>query len=490
MRSSSGPFRRSSFTLAILGFLPLSASAHYVAPPVPAVPAAPAAPASVSPLPTAGTYTVTGDAKSLSVFAVSVDAQELLTAIATRAGLPLVVDDSVSRKITINLSGRSARQAVADIAGAFGLSMADVDGVTMISEGIPRSPSSYLLSDIATIPTKYVVAANARNLLPVFLQDYVKVNAEQNAVVLSAPSEVLDKFRDDIAQFDIPASQITVELLLVELTNTSLDQLGLQVGYLNAGQGPSINSNTGTIAYTGLATLTRQFQLNLQALQSQGKARVRANPRVATVSGRKASIFVGNERYVATPIDNGQGGQKNSIDAGVRLDVTPYTGGKGQVLVDVDTEVSTLSAPDPITGLPTKSTRTATTTVRADDGQTIVIGGLTQQELRSVRTKIPILGDLPILGPALFQSKNITDTQTELVLFITPRILSETGHLPADEEKALKDRFLDSDLSKPIPPTPDKPLPAIPGGFSTSPPAAAPPVAPPTSTPVTPNTKP
>jgi type II secretory pathway component GspD/PulD (secretin) len=83
----------------------------------------------------------------------------------------------------------------------------------MVSEGIPRSPSSYLLSDIDAIPTKYVDAANARNLLPVFLQDYVKVNAEQNAVVLSAPRDVLRKFRQDIAQFDIPASQILVDLL-------------------------------------------------------------------------------------------------------------------------------------------------------------------------------------------------------------------------------------------------------------------------------------
>ena len=74
------------------------------------------------------------------------------------------------------------------------------------------------------IPTKYVIAANARNLLPVFLQDYVKVNAEQNAVVLSAPTEVLTKFKEDISQFDIPASQIVVELLLVELTKTALDQ--------------------------------------------------------------------------------------------------------------------------------------------------------------------------------------------------------------------------------------------------------------------------
>ncbi len=448
--------------VAVLSSLVVSASAaspsradrgQKAAPP--GSPAPPSTPApAVSVLPAAGTYRVTGDAAKMSVFAVSVDAQELLTAIAIHAGIPLVVDDSVARKITVNLSGRTARQAIADITGAYGLSLADVDGVTMVSEGIPRSPSSYLLSDIATIPTKYVVAANARNLLPVFLQDYVKVNAEQNAVVLSAPTEVLGKFRDDIAQFDIPASQITVELLLVELTDTSFDQLGINVGYLNAGQGPTINSNAGTLSYTGLAALSRQFQLNLQALEAKGKARVRANPRIATVSGRKASIFVGNERYVATPIDNAQGGQQNSINAGVRLEVTPYTGGKGQILVDVDAEVSTLSPPDPVTKLPTKSTRTATTTVRADDGQTIVIGGLNQQELRSVRNKVPILGSLPILGPLLFQNKSVNDTQTELVLFITPRILSQTGHLPADEEKTLKDRFLNSDLRSPLPPAP------------------------------------
>jgi type II secretory pathway component GspD/PulD (secretin) len=98
--------------------------------------------------------------------------------------------------------------------------------------------------------------------------------------------------------------------------------------------------------------------------------------------------------------------------------------------VDVETEVSTLSAPDPVTRLPEKSTRTADTVVRVGDGQTIVIGGLVQQESRDVRTKIPLLGDIPLLGPLLFQTRDVRTTQTELALFITPRILSDTGHLP------------------------------------------------------------
>lgn len=422
-------------------------------------PAAPVASPAQTTLPARGTYTVTGTAQALSVFAVSADAQELFTALADKAGLRLVIDDTVSRRITVNIANRPARRIVDDIASAYGLSVADVEGVTMIAEGIPRSPSSYLLSDIDAIPTKYVNAQNARNLLPVFLQDYVKVNSEQNAVVLSAPTEVLKKFRDDIAQFDIPASQILVELLLVELTNTTVDQFGLNLLWQNAGIGGTIDPSNGTIGYRALTTLPNNFSANLRALREKGVANVRANPRIATVSGRRASIFVGRQRYVVTPIESsdGRGGQRNFIDAGVRLGITPFTGGQGQILVDVDAEVSTLSAPDPLTRLPEKSTRTASTIVRVGDGQTIVIGGLTQQETRDVRTKVPLLGDLPILGPLFFQTKDVRATQTELVLFITPRILSDTGHLPADQEKAIQQRFLDSDIAKPLPPAPPRP---------------------------------
>ncbi len=422
-----------------------------------AAPATVAVKTPASPLPARGTYRITGDDKKLSIFAVSVDAPELFTAIASKTNLPLLVDDQVSRRITINLKDRPARQAITDICSAYGLSVADVEGITMISEGIPRSPSSYLLSDIAAIPTKYVTASNARNLLPVFLQDYVKFNAEQNALVLSAPTEVLSKFRDDIAQFDIPASQIVLDLLLVELTDTSLDEFALKTKYLNGGQGPFIDPASGIVSWLGFQPNSRQFSVALTALVQKGKARVRANPRIATVSGRPASIFVGLQRYIATPIDSsagGYGGSTNNISAGVRLSITPYTGGKGEILVDVNAEVSTLSALDPITKLPEKSTRTATTTVRVLDGKTIVIGGLTQQESRSVRNKIPLLGDIPFLGPLFFQSKNTETTETELALFITPRILSNTGHLPEAEENALKARFLNSDINKPAPPAP------------------------------------
>ena len=400
-------------------------------------------------LPAKGTLAITGDADNMTVFAVSADAQELFTKLAEQSKLNLVVDDIVSRRITVSIKDRPARPIVDDIASAYGLSVADVAGVTMISEGIPRSPSSYLLSDIESIPLKYVNAATARNLLPVFLQDYVKVNSEQNAVVLSAPTEVLKKFRADIAQFDIPASQILVDLLLVELTNTSSEDLGLNFIWQNGNHGLTADPTSGTVQYQTIGALPTNFDLTLKALEDKGLARVRANPRVTTVSGRKASIFVGQQRYLVTPIDNGKG-QQNHIDAGVQLSITPYTGGQGQILIDVDSEVSTLSALDPITHLPEKSTRTASTAVRVNDGETIVIGGLVQQESHDTRTKIPILGDIPLLGPLLFTTKSKRDTETQLVLFITPHLLNNNGHLPADQEATIKDRYLNGNWDAPL----------------------------------------
>ncbi len=409
------------------------------------------APVKAPAFPARGTLKIEGDAANMSVFAIGIDAAELMTAIASRGGIKLVIDDTISRRITLSVQNKPAREMLSSIAGAYGLAAAEVEGVTLVSEGIPRTPSSYLLSDIDQISTKYVDAANARNLLPVFLQDYVKVNAQQNAVVLSAPAEVIQKFRADVAGFDIPASQILVDLLLVELTDTGLDQLNLTLNYQNSGNVLSVSPSNGSVTFRALSTLPDLFGSTLVALQEKGVARVRANPRIATVSGRRASIFVGRQRYIVTPIDTGQG-QRNFIDAGVRLDITPYTGGEKQIIIDLNAEVSTLSALDPVTRLPEKSTRTADTKVRVLDGQTLVIGGLKQSETRDVRTKVPLLGNLPLLGPLLFQSRNNRTTNTELVLFITPRILSDTGHLPRAEEDALKRDFLAPDLSAPLKP--------------------------------------
>jgi type II secretory pathway component GspD/PulD (secretin) len=110
----------------------------------------------------------------------------------------------------------------------------------------------------------------------------------------------------------------------VELTDATLEQTGLNLLWQNNGKGVSVDPDAGVVNFRAITTLPDVFQANLQALQEKGKARVHANPRIATVSGRRSSIFVGRQRYVMTPIESTDGrGQRNFIDAGVRLRITP-----------------------------------------------------------------------------------------------------------------------------------------------------------------------
>jgi len=397
----------------------------------------------------------------VTVHAVNVYAHRLFARLAAKAGLQLVVDDAIKhRKVTVHLSDKTPLEVLDHIVSAYGFSCGCVNGVYMVSEGIPRKPSSYMLSDIRSIPTQYVQASNAKSLLPVFLQDHVKVNYEQNAVVLSAPTDVLEKFEADIRQFDIPAAQIMIEIMVVEFTDWYEAQRDLGIRWQSAGRGtewgtlslPPGDANLperglGDLVLRGIGDLPNEFRAKLIALEGQRRAKVRAAPRIATVSGRYASFFVGIQRYLRQPIDMpgdefGGGGGGNYIAAGVRLGISPWTGDGQEIICEVHPEVSTLSALDPVTGLPEKITRTADTMVRVRDGQTIVLGGLRQDEQRRIRSKVPILGDLPLVG-ALFRSSRTFLAKTDLVIFVTPRVLSSTGHLPEDEERQLKQRFLE-----------------------------------------------
>ena len=385
--------------------------------------------------------------EGVSVFALGVDAAELFTELGKKTGTKIVVDDLVNRKLTVNLVNRKVADVIGDIAAAYGLSaVQQPNGVFMISEGIARNPSSYLLADIDTITTKYVLAPNAKSLLPVFLQDHVKINQEQNAVILSAPKDVLTKFREDIQQFDIPAAQIMIETLMVELTNSGAKDLNAVLSLSNASDMATTDSLLGQITYRSVGQLPKEFSAKLKALVETGQAKVRANPRIATVSGQPADIFIGRQRFLSTPVEvrrsggDSWGGQVNFIDAGIRLRLTPYTGGEGEIIAEVRPEISVFGALDPITRLPEKSTRQAETVVRVKDGETIIIGGLTQMEERTIQTKIPILGDIPILGQ-FFRSSIVRTTQTELAIFVTPRILSQTGHMSPEEERRLKEKF-------------------------------------------------
>lgn len=360
----------------------------------------------------------------LTIRAVKADIHELMAAIARKSGLSVAVDDAVSRSVSLHLQDVAPESAVRTVAAAYGLALSPINGILMLSEGVPTDLATYRASSTESFRIQNSQAGTVSGLLPNFLYSYVKVNGEQNAVVVTAPSQMLAKIGADLRKVDVPSAQIALEAIAVELSDTDDLDLGIRLGNPNPSQFASVDVGSGNLTYNTIGSLPRNFEANLRALELKGRARVRARPQMVVVNGETANLFIGSQRFILTQFN--QSGQTQNriqpVDVGVKLLVTPLTGGNGEITARVAPEVSNITELDLGTGLPVLSTRRSDTTVRVKDGETIAIGGLSLDQEQVRRGKIPFLGDLPLFGP-LFRSSKKTKVKTELVVFVTPRIV-------------------------------------------------------------------
>lgn len=176
----------------------------------------------------------------------------------------------------------------------------------------------------------------------------------------------------------------------------------------------------GGIIYDSRSTAASMLMAQLSALESDGKARLLANPRLVVLDGQTSLILVGQK----VPVINHtvEGTTVQYIEIGVKLAITPRIGDKGEINTWLRTEASSISGY--VGDYPLISSREAEAEVRLKEGQTLVIGGLLQTSDNKTDTKVPLLGDLPILG-FLFRGKVDKKAETEIVITITPHLIGD-----------------------------------------------------------------
>jgi len=275
----------------------------------------------------------------------------------------------------------------------------------------------------------------------------VRVIADKDTnslLILATPSDY-ETIENALRQLDVVPRQVLVEVLLAEVTLTDNLSLGLDYfihtrnntsGSLNIG-GALPASPTGTVpGFNGLQLINfsgAEVRAVLNALGSDGKARILASPQIMVLDNQKAQIKVGDRISVQTSAQTGVStgtGVLNSfqyLETGVLLAVTPRINSGGLVTLDVDQEVS---VPDPNSTSasnpnPNVNSRSAQTSVVVHSGESIVLGGLINDQLNTSSSGIPLLSKIPVLG-ALFGTQGYQRTRTELVLIITPRIVSDS----------------------------------------------------------------
>jgi general secretion pathway protein D len=253
------------------------------------------------------------------------------------------------------------------------------------------------------------------------------IDRRLNAIWIKGSPQRIERIKRQIAMIDVPVDSVILETQFVELTEQGARNIGIDFANAN-GQIAVATVQSGQYLPFGSDPMYRlesaSVQAALYAQIQKGEGRILSKPRIAAQSGATAKIITGDALPILTSITlsgvNGVSQQVQYVNVGVTLQIAPRVSPDGFVTSKIFGVVSSVTGYSQ--GYPTISQRQAETSASVRDGETFVIGGLAQENMLKSRSKIPILGDIPLLGQA-FRLEKSTSTKTELYIVITPHIV-------------------------------------------------------------------
>lgn len=325
------------------------------------------------------------------------------------------------------------------------------------------------------IRLKHLKAETAATLLPARIPKAdIMVIKEANALAVTGSAIQINQVRQYIEEIDLQNPLILFEIIVVQLSDRSAFNFGLtDAGEGSAGDKTTLSWKEGSLQLVVTDTIfpgsaaARLAKATLEAMVREGKAKLWANPQITTLSGHKANFNV-TTRYprtvaVTTIVPGSEGTQTETMTrlveviVGIQVNLIPWVSASREITLEINPRI-TESAPDSLAGadetpIPATSERSLEATVRVRDGDPIIIGGLIQTQESETVNKIPLLGDIPLLGN-LFRYKATNKEQTEFVIVITPYLLSgeyaspETGAAVPEKEASSAPVSVEVELSQ------------------------------------------
>ncbi len=422
-------------------------------------------------------FKYTGEKLSLNF--QDIEVRSVLQLIADFTDLNLVASDTVSGRITLRLKNVPWDQALELILKTKGLDQRQVGNVLLVAPAAEIAAREKLelenqkqIAELAPLRTDFVQIryASASELFNLFNsagsngqtmlseRGSVIVDERTNAIILTDTADRLEEFRRVIAQLDVPVRQVLIEARIVTANANFAEQMGIAWG----GGGINVNGDTALryggsldtlvelsnilvdgsgditvpgdlvvdlgVSQAGASSIglgiTRAgylVDLELSALATDGHAEVVARPKVITADKSPAVIESGVE--IPYQEATSSGATSTSFkDAVLSLEVTPQITPDDRIIMELNVKQDTVGTV--FNGVPSINTNEIQTEVLVDNGQTVVLGGIFQTDKNVSTTKTPFLGDLPYVG-RLFKRTIERDDKQELLIFITPRIISD-----------------------------------------------------------------
>ena len=380
--------------------------------------------------------------------------REALNVIADFTNLNVVISDTVTGNLTLRLKDVPWDQALDIILQSRGLDMRKNGNVIQVApreelaakEKIDLTARQEIseLEDVRTetFQLNYIKAEAFKKILVDPQQKMLSKRGSAvwdertNQLFIQDIPSKLDEVRKIIAKVDIPVRQVMIEGRVVEASDKFSRSLGVNMNYNNnalvgppGGGGVQSAGVTAPVAGVGNLTAvlfnaanTRLLTLQLQALETDSKGKIISSPRVVTADKTEALIETGTEVPYLQASSSGAANVAFKL-ATLSLRVKPQITPDDNVILDV--KINKDSVGQLYAGIPSIDTNKVNTQVLVENGGTVVIGGVYTQTQNSADNKVPLLGDIPLLG-YFFRSTNKIDNKNELLVFITPKIMKDT----------------------------------------------------------------
>ena len=407
--------------------------------------------------------------------AVDVDIRNLLTSIALANNLNIVISDEVQGNVSVKLSNINAQDMIKIIAENNNYMYKFKDNVIYISQGdkdinLYTVQINYLELDKIAQTINLMLTGN----LPDKIDDKDKKTAINNKVMIDESENTIsfygtlkqyEQIKNFLQEQDKPQKQVSLEAKVTAIQKDAAKDLGVSWEWSKLPQSPEHEITYDTVKHTVINEdgtkeeitdylpvdeVTRKwnddenipgvirfgkgvdgypyefyYAAKIDALISDGKANILARPNITTIQGKEAVINIGSEVPVPT-VSTTNSTTTTSIkyrEAGIILKCTPRVNEDGIITVKVHTEVSSPMYVEDMKAYRFQK-RSADTIVRLKDGQTMVIGGLIGSDEAKQMSKIPFLGDIPILGN-LFKHIQKSKSDTEVMIFLTAREVND-----------------------------------------------------------------
>ncbi len=364
--------------------------------------------------------------KKVTLELADADIKEVFKILSKKSGLNIVSDASLNGSVNIFLKDTAIKDVIEFILGTQGLSYKMVGNTILIA-------SSSKLDSPVQLGTRIIKLNNlkAQELAAIIKQRLAKSESidtieQDNVVVINADISKLETLISIIKQLDSrPVPQVYLEVQVIETSTSALENKGITwPKEIGVGVDASI-SNQQTVIQSNPS-----FKSIINLLESEGKAKILARPRLKTINEEEAEIFIGEHTPIVQTTVDTTGRISESVtfvDSGINLKVLPLINLQtGEIRLKIKPEVSIVSG---FTGTnndkPIIKTRKVNTNVWVKDGETVIIGGLFNSTDASSQSKLPLLGDVPLLGN-LFSSKSNGRDHTELIISVTPKIVGRT----------------------------------------------------------------